>query len=397
MAANPLIPPKFRALDSNADPLSGGLLYSYAAGTTTPLATYTTRAGTVANANPVVMDANGEANVWMAPGVDYKFELRSSAGVVQWTIDNVPSAAESNTSTDAIPDPGGRLTLVTGTPVYTFDVDASTVYYVPYKNNRVPLYDGEAWSLHAIATELSQTLADNTKSPSAAGANFNYDLFIWEDSGVLRLSRGPAWTTSSARGTGAATTELERVDGRLVNKVSISNGPAAQRGLYVGTIRTRSDGATIVSDRLTHRHVWNAYNWVERPMAAPNFGAAWAYTTATFRQAEANATMQLDFVLGLNEAPVKASVSAVHSNNTGAIGVVSIGLDGTTAIADIVTAASHSASSQERISTAHFNGFVGLGRHTLVWLEKVAVAAGTTTWYGLSLGTQSGIYGSLLG
>src|SRR5687767_9827532 len=96
MAVQPFACPRFRALDSNGDPLAGGLLYSYEAGTSTPLATYTTRAGTVANANPVVLDANGEADVWTTPGTDYKFELRNSSGVVQWTVDNYPSPAETD-------------------------------------------------------------------------------------------------------------------------------------------------------------------------------------------------------------------------------------------------------------------------------------------------------------
>src|SRR5687768_14049388 len=138
MAVQPFYNPKFRAFDANGEPLAGGLLYSYAAGTTTPLATYTTRAGSVANANPVVLDANGEADVWTSPGVDYKFELRSSAGVVQWTVDNVPSPAATDTTTDVAMDPGGRLTLTTGVPVTTSDVSgATTVYYVPYKHDKV--------------------------------------------------------------------------------------------------------------------------------------------------------------------------------------------------------------------------------------------------------------------
>lgn len=95
MAVQPLIHPRFRAFDSNGDPLSGGLLYSYQAGTTTPLATYTDRAGGTANANPTVLDANGEADVWVTPGVLYKFVLKDSAGVVQWTADNVPSTQDS--------------------------------------------------------------------------------------------------------------------------------------------------------------------------------------------------------------------------------------------------------------------------------------------------------------
>ena len=74
--------------DNNGEPLSGGLLYSYEAGTTTPKATYTDETESTANANPVVLDANGRADVWLGAG-DYKLELRTSADVLIKTVDNV--------------------------------------------------------------------------------------------------------------------------------------------------------------------------------------------------------------------------------------------------------------------------------------------------------------------
>lgn len=80
--------PKFRAFDSNGDPLSGGLLYTYEAGTTTPKATYTTEAGDIANANPVVLDSDGYADVWLGDG-GYKFVLKTSADVTIWTVDDL--------------------------------------------------------------------------------------------------------------------------------------------------------------------------------------------------------------------------------------------------------------------------------------------------------------------
>lgn len=78
-----------RHLDANGDPLSGGKLYSYQAGTSTPQATYTDSGGLTANANPVVLDSNGEANVWLDPTLSYKFVLKDSSDVTQWTVDNV--------------------------------------------------------------------------------------------------------------------------------------------------------------------------------------------------------------------------------------------------------------------------------------------------------------------
>jgi|GEM_PF-6160742 len=78
----------FRALDGNGTPLSNGLLYTYEAGTTTPKDTYTTSDGTVANSNPVVLDSNGYANVWLGSG-SYKLVLTDKNDVVQYTLDSV--------------------------------------------------------------------------------------------------------------------------------------------------------------------------------------------------------------------------------------------------------------------------------------------------------------------
>jgi len=65
--------------DNNGIPLAGGLLYSYASGTTTPQATYTTPAADVANANPIVLDAAGRTTneIWLSNGYAYKFVLKN--------------------------------------------------------------------------------------------------------------------------------------------------------------------------------------------------------------------------------------------------------------------------------------------------------------------------------
>ena len=54
--------PKLQFFDLNGAPLSGGKLYTYAAGTTTPLASYTDSTGNIANTNPIILDIRGEAN-----------------------------------------------------------------------------------------------------------------------------------------------------------------------------------------------------------------------------------------------------------------------------------------------------------------------------------------------
>lgn len=85
----------FREFTNSGAPLSGGLLYTYEAGTTTPLATYTTRAGNVANPNPVVLDSAGRASVWLGPR-SYRMICKTSAGVTLWDEDGISEASSSD-------------------------------------------------------------------------------------------------------------------------------------------------------------------------------------------------------------------------------------------------------------------------------------------------------------
>lgn len=80
--------PKQQFFDANGNPLVAGRLYSYAAGTTTPLATYTDSTGGSANTNPVILDSRGEANVWLA-SASYKLVLKDYNDVAIWTVDNI--------------------------------------------------------------------------------------------------------------------------------------------------------------------------------------------------------------------------------------------------------------------------------------------------------------------
>jgi hypothetical protein len=72
--------------------LTGGKLYTYLAGTTTPATTYTTNAGTVARTNPIVLDSAGRVpgsgEIWLS-AVSYKFILRDSNDVLIATYDNI--------------------------------------------------------------------------------------------------------------------------------------------------------------------------------------------------------------------------------------------------------------------------------------------------------------------
>jgi hypothetical protein len=72
--------------------LTGGKLYTYLAGTTTPATSYTTSAGTTARTNPVVLDSAGRVpsggEIWILP-ISYKFVLKDSNDVLIATYDNI--------------------------------------------------------------------------------------------------------------------------------------------------------------------------------------------------------------------------------------------------------------------------------------------------------------------
>jgi hypothetical protein len=78
--------------DNNGNPLSGGKLYSYAAGTTTPQVTYTSASGATAHTNPIVLDSAGRVatgEIWLTAGQNYKFVLKTSVEVTLATWDNI--------------------------------------------------------------------------------------------------------------------------------------------------------------------------------------------------------------------------------------------------------------------------------------------------------------------
>lgn len=289
-----------------------------------------------------------------------------------------------------------RLSLTTALAVTVADVTAAaTIYLTPFNGNQIYLWDGTGFARKTTA-ELSLAL-DATGAHGGYHQNGkNFDLFVALDAGTLRLGSGPAWSSDTARGTGAGTTELELKNGVWTNKNSITLrfgnasgntfAAAANQATYVGTFRATADGQT--EDSLVKRFVWNAYNRRPRAMRRVESTTSWNYSTAAYEQANANAANQLDFVRGLDEDAVKAAVGGNAENGTGGaiLAENAIGLDSTTVVATAsVIGSFHLVTAARRVSlNAFYEGFPGLGRHFLAWLEKVT-ASGTTTWYGASI------------
>lgn len=145
--------PKFRAEDAAGASLPFALLYTYAAGTTTPLATCTDSTGTVFNSNPVQCDANGQANVWLTAGTAYKFVLQDQFGAVQWTVDSITGGLQG-----AAGAPGTTWRSGSGVPIDS--VGANGDYYL----------DTNTGDIYAKATGV-YGLVMNIKGPPGSSVN----------------------------------------------------------------------------------------------------------------------------------------------------------------------------------------------------------------------------------
>jgi hypothetical protein len=95
-------------------PCNACLLYTYAAGTTTPLVSYTDSTGVTPNADPVVLDSSGYGSIWLGPSA-YKLTLKTSAGATIWTVDGVNGgyanflSLNGGNALSAIADPAASL------------------------------------------------------------------------------------------------------------------------------------------------------------------------------------------------------------------------------------------------------------------------------------------------
>lgn len=124
--------------DNNGVILSGGKIYTYAAGTTTNQATYTSAAGVTAHTNPIILDSAGRVpsgEIWLTDGLQYKFVIKNANDVTIGTYDNI-IGINSNFLNYEIQEE--VQTATAGQTVFTL----STVTYTPNTNTLQVFVDG---------------------------------------------------------------------------------------------------------------------------------------------------------------------------------------------------------------------------------------------------------------
>ncbi len=106
VGVSPFKSPRATFTDANGVPLANGCVFTYTAGTWTPLATYTDYTGRTSNPNPITLDSTGSSMIWLGPST-YKYSVNAASptgncavnpGVFQWSVDQVPGNVFLNTT-----------------------------------------------------------------------------------------------------------------------------------------------------------------------------------------------------------------------------------------------------------------------------------------------------------
>jgi hypothetical protein len=105
----------FQFFNNDGLPLNAGKIFTYQAGSTTPLTTYTDSSGLIANTNPIILGTDGRppSTIWLSEGFFYKFVLKDSADVTIQTYDNLYGIIGA-TPPAATPIPAGGIFLWSG-------------------------------------------------------------------------------------------------------------------------------------------------------------------------------------------------------------------------------------------------------------------------------------------
>ena len=175
--------------DDNGNPLSGGLIDTYIAGSTTPINTYTDITLTTIHTNPIVLNTRGETTIFLDPTVAYKFVLRNPLpdGSEIWTQDNITAL--------------GGNSLLTDLGVIRSKVVGSTTLPVPLATNVVIPYDTADYEINLT------------------GFNGAANKWVCALDGVYNLNAAVDFTIQSSSGVPSASCEIFF----LVNGVTSKN------------------------------------------------------------------------------------------------------------------------------------------------------------------------------
>lgn len=372
---------------------------------------YDATTGTIKSVTPGQLVSGTTAGVSSLNGLTGGLSVVAGAGV------NVTAGGSSVTVAAAVPHPGGRLTLTSGTPVMTATASAqTTLYYASYVSNVVPYFTG---TVDAIDTIPSNQVSTAMQAASTGALNIAGVFDVWWEGNtnhnicVATNGSGGGWpsdtgASNTARGTGY--TQLDRTTRPYItNKNALTNcyngstnygSIAANKATYLGSIYTSAAGQVTYQFGTSASGggagmfgVWNMYNRVNVKTtvedtftsATVTFGSIVAFNAAGVGSGLNN---RVSYVQGLAEDTVSANAFGTGNAGASAFIVMALGHDSTSVITGINTV---SANTLVGALAAGASVNTDVGFHFFQALQTASTANGTIYGAGFGLNVHSGI------
>lgn len=176
--------------DANGNPLAGGSITSYQAGTTTPLATYTDFSAGTPNTNPIVLDSAGAANVWLGTSA-YKFVIKDSLSNVIRTIDNVSYINPGSITKTMVDSSLAGVGLLQNVSTKAFDVQTDGVTTDINGSNQVEVKPGAITASFIPASSKLEVIHKNTRDLTDPGSIKQIPQYEWTTPSLLAGPTGP--------------------------------------------------------------------------------------------------------------------------------------------------------------------------------------------------------------
>jgi len=313
-ATGTIMPTPFQVfLDSNGNPISGGKVCTYIAGTTTPTATYTDAALTIPNGNPIVTDIAGRFTAYLALNASYKFIYQNNDGTANTcngtvikTVDNVSAVPVGSAALDITGTAGETLTA--GQAVYLSDGSGGKTAGQWFKADSANTYSSTLPEVGFVPSSITSGSAGTIR-------------LIGSVTGLSSLTIGSTYyigtagaTTSTAPNNARALGVADTTSSLVLKDVNVP--PNADNGVEDFRL-TLTTGVPVTTSDVTAATVLYASPYKGNRIALfSSTGTALVYTSAEFSIAVPATTSQMYDVFAYNNGGTPALELLAWTNDT---------------------------------------------------------------------------------
>jgi len=298
-----------QAIDVDGNPRTGGKIYTYLAGTSTPTATYTTEAGSTPHANPIILNSLGQTPnpIWITSGLSYKFVETDSADVVIRTTDNIDGVNDTTQTASEWFDSGFTPTYISATSFSVPGDQTSTLQIgrrLKTTNTGGAIYSTITNSVYGALTTV--TVTNDSGTLDAGLSVVAYGLLsatnpsvpaTYAKSGAVTASGITMTTARVLARTTASTGAIEEKTGDEIVGMISTPIPLAKGGTGVAVTRQLAQTATA-----TRTTVGTGTTQIPGDDTIPQITEGDEYLTISFTPTSASSTLK-----------IRASCTAAHS------------------------------------------------------------------------------------